>query len=376
MTPDRYRIDDIEVLRALAIVCVLVQHSFWNLVFDVPWLGWLLGRVPLWCGVDLFFVVSGFVITRSLFPALGGAARPGAVLRRFWIQRVFRLWPAAWFWLAFIVLGSLVFRDPPFMGTAALNFWGALAGALAFADLRFGLNGFGKPYGASFPYWSLSLEEQFYLLLPVLMLLTRRWLAAIAVVLLLIQLPLARDRPYFFLRTDGLLWGVLIAASPVLLSIGRSVAARVVAVPFGGPVVLAMSLAAMTQLSPAFEQSPPFRLGELATAAALPVWLASADRGIFRAGRLQPLALWLGSRSYALYLCHMPMFQCAAALSHWCAATYGLGTAHLERQSVAFGLLLLAAAAEGTYRLVETPMRAFGARLASGPLRFASSGTA
>ena len=376
MTPDRHRIDDLEVMRALAIVCVLIQHSVWNLVFDVPWLGWFLGHAPLWCGVDLFFVVSGFVITRSLYPALRNAPRPSAVLRRFWMRRVFRLWPAAWFWLAFIVLGSLLFRDPPFMGTVSLDAWGALAGVLAFADLRFGLNGLGKPYGASFPYWSLSLEEQFYVLLPVLILLTRKRLGLGVCVLLLIQLPLAHGRPYFFLRTDGLLWGVLIAASPALLGVSRNVTARMVAIPFGGLVVLALALAAMIQLSPAFEQSPPFRLGELAAVAALPVWLASANRNLFHVGRFQPVALWLGSRSYALYLCHMPMFQCAAALSRWCAATFQLGVVHLERQSVLFGLVLLVAAAESTYHLIETPMRAFGLRLAGTSLRFARSGTA
>lgn len=364
MSQARHRIDDIEALRALAIVCVLVEHSVWNLVFNVPWLGWLLGHAPLWCGVDLFFVVSGFVITRGLAPALAGAAQPMAILRRFWIRRAFRLWPAAWFWLAFILVGSLIFRDPPFMGTLTLNFWGALAGVFAFADLRFGLNGFGKAYGASFPYWSLSLEEQFYVMLPPVILLAGRCLVAAAIVLLLIQLPLPHGRIYFFLRTDGLLWGVLIAASPALLRLGASAAARVAAVPLGGFAILALALAGMTQISPAFEQSPPFRLGALAAVAAVPVWLASADRDIFRAGHLHKPVLWLGSRSYALYLCHMPVFQCAAALSRWCAATLGLGTIHLERQSVLIGLPLLAIAAEATHRLIERPMRGYGARLA------------
>jgi peptidoglycan/LPS O-acetylase OafA/YrhL len=285
-------------------------------------------------------------------------------LKSFWIRRIFRLWPAAWCWLAFMVAGSLAFRDPPFMGTPALNVRGALAGVFAFANIRFGLHGFGVQYGPTFPYWSLSLEEQFYLILPAVIMLAKQRLTLLVVVLLLVQFPLAHDRLYFFMRNDGLLWGVLLAASPALLR-AASVAARLVAsVPLGGSTVLFACLAAMTQLSPPFEQSPPYWLGALAVAAAVPVWLAGANRGVFHVGFLQPAALWLGSRSYALYLCHLPIYQCAAALSHRIGVSDPLLHGHIEIRSTAIGLPLLAVAAEATYRLVETPLRRFGARLA------------
>jgi peptidoglycan/LPS O-acetylase OafA/YrhL len=358
------RIEDIEILRALAISLVLIQHSVWNLVFNVPWLSALLGAVPMWCGVDLFFVVSGFVITRSLQPALQDGV-PYEVLRHFWLRRAFRLWPASWFWLALMVLGSAMFRNPPFMGTLALNLRGALAGAFGFANIRFSLNGFGHVYGASFPYWSLSLEEQFYLVLPFLILLSRRRLAWVAAALLLVQLPMAHGRLYFFTRTDGLLWGVLIASSPALMRLAARTACRLSAWPGAGCLVLAVSLAGMTQVSPPFEEAPPLRLGLLAAFAALPVWLAAANADLFRAGRLQPPLLWLGSRSYALYLCHMPMFQCAAALSHRWPPVSGLLIDHVELRSVAIGVPLLAAAAEFTYRVIEMPLRRIGARLAA-----------
>jgi len=358
------RIEDIEILRALAITLVLIEHSVWNLVFDVPWLLRLLRAVPMWCGVDLFFAVSGFVITRGLLPALRDGA-PRVVLPRFWLRRAFRLWPASWFWLGLIVLGSVLFRNPPFMGTASLNWRGALAGAFGFANIRFAQNGFGRAYGASFPYWSLSLEEQFYVVLPLLILLARRHLAVVVSLLLLVQMPLAHDRLYFFTRTDGLLWGVLIASSPALSRCGGTVARALAAWPGAGFLVAAVSLAGMSQLSPPFEQSPPFRLGLLAMFAALPVWLAACDADLFAAGRLQPALLWLGSRSYALYLCHVPVFQCAAALSHWWPPAAHLLPDHGELRSALIGLVLLAAAAEFTYRVAETPLRRLGSRLAA-----------
>jgi len=358
------RIDDIEVLRAVAIVCVLVQHSLWNLVFNVPWLGRMLHHTPLWCGVDLFFVVSGFVITRSLLPSLRGTDHPAAVLRRFWIRRAFRLWPAAWFWLAFMVGGSLIFRHPAFMGTPALNVRGALAAIFAFANIRFGLHAFGTPYGPSLPYWSLSLEEQFYLVSPLVMLLARRYLPLVIVLLLAVQLPLPHPRLYFFFRNDGLLWGVLLAASPPLLRAASAAARQLARVPFAGLAVLLAALGAMTQLSPPFEQSPPYWLGALAAVAAIPVWLAAADRNVFSAGPLQRPVLWLGSRSYALYLCHMPIYQCAFAMARHTARP--LFHINIEMCSLLIGLPLLAAAAEATYRFVEAPLRGLGARLAAG----------
>lgn len=360
------RINDIEVLRAVAIMCVLVQHSLWNLVFNVAWLGRLLRYAPLWCGVDLFFVVSGFVITRSLLPALRIAERPAAVLRRFWIRRAFRLWPAAWCWLAFMLFGSLIFRHPAFMGTPGLNVRGALAAMFAFANVRFGLHGFGVPYGPSFPYWSLSLEEQFYLFLPPMILLARRQLTPVLVLLLLVQLPLPHPRLYFFCRNDGLLWGVLLAASPALMRAAQVAIRHLASVRFGGAAVLLASLGAMTQLSPPFEQSPPYWLGGLAAVAAIPVWLAAADRDVFHTGPLQRPVLWLGSRSYALYLCHMPIYHCAFALARHSADL--LFHMNIDIRSMLIGLPLLLAASEATYRLVETPFRALGTRLSRWPV--------
>jgi len=352
------RIEDIQVLRAAAITCVLVQHSLWNLVFNVKWLEHGLAHAPLWCGVDLFFVVSGFVITHSLLPKLNAVKHAGAVLRSFWIRRAFRLWPAAWFWLAFMLVGSLVFRHPAFMGPPRLNVLGATAAVFGYANIRLGRFAFYTFYGPSLPYWSLSLEEQFYLLLPPVMLIARRHLSLVMLLLLLIQLPLPHPRLYFFCRNDGLLWGVLLASSPALQSAAVSAARLIARVKFGGLAILLAVLGAMTQLSPPFERSPPFWLGALAATGAILVWLAGAGRNVFHTGKLQRPVLWLGSRSYALYLCHIPIYQCAFALARHLASPV-----NIELRSALIGLPLLAAVSEATYRLLETPLRRLGAGL-------------
>ncbi len=358
-------IDDIQVLRAVAIGCVLIQHSWFNLLFHQTWLNWLLAHLPLWCGVDLFFVISGFVITSSLLPSVLAGAPARKVLSRFWIRRAFRLWPAAWLWLALMVLGAAIFTDPPFMGTLALNLRGALAGIFAYANFRFASRPM-MPYGASYPYWSLSLEEQFYIVLPPLLILARRRIGWVALAALLVQFPLAHPRLYFFLRNDGLLWGVVLAAIPALARWARVAAGAVARVPCAGWVILAAAIGEMARLSPPFEQSPPFLVGAMAALAALVVWLATANRDLFSAGKLQPVVLWMGSRSYALYLCHVPIYQCAAAFSRTVSASSAVVADHADLLSAAVGLPALALLADATYRLVETPVRRLGGKLAAG----------
>lgn len=363
MERDRHApIDDIQVLRAAAILCVLIEHSWLNLVSPLDWFTSFLHHVPLWCGVDLFFVISGFVITRSLLRQVVAASHPGRVLARFWIRRAFRLWPAAWLWLALMVVGSTIFKDPPIFSTLAVNLRSALAGMLAYANIRFALHPM-VPYGPSYPYWSLSLEEQFYLLLPPLLLMARRRVWWVALALILVQLPLAHPRLYFFLRNDGLLWGVLLASAPACQRGAKHAAAAIARVAFAGPIILLAAIGEMARLSPAFEASPPFLVGGMAIVAALPVWLAGADRDLFHCGPLQPAALWVGSRSYVLYLCHVPIYQFASMISHRIGIDQVFG-ANADARSIALAVPLLILAVEFTYRGVERPLRDAGARIA------------
>src|SRR4051794_16579675 len=110
------RIDDIECLRAIAVLGVLIFHLqgvlfYWNPI----WLGDIFKHFASWSGVDLFFGISGFVIARSLLPQLAaGAGNPGLqrrTLMAFWTRRGFRLLPSAWLWLALIMLAVLLFNQ-------------------------------------------------------------------------------------------------------------------------------------------------------------------------------------------------------------------------------------------------------------------------
>ena len=355
-------IADIQILRAVAIIFVMVQHSLFNLVFDVPWLSRIMQHAQLWCGVDLFFVISGYLIAGGLLRAWQ-AAPARQVLWRFWLRRAFRLWPAAWFCLALMLLGSLVLTNPPIFNTFQVNFRSALAGVLAYANIRFAAHPF-EPYGPSYPYWSLSLEEQFYAALPLVMLVCRRWLPWAMVLGIAVQFPLAHSRLFMFLRTDALLWGVLLACwarSDLFTRLCPPILSRW---PGLGLVVLAAILALMVFMSPIFDTAPPYAIGIIAMAAAFAVWLAAQNRDIFHTGHLQSPLLWVGSRSYVLYLLHVPVFQCAAAISHHFGASDAIFGTLIDLRSTVICCPLLIAAAEFTHCIVEKPCRAYGKRLA------------
>jgi len=357
----RARIADIEILRAVAIALVMAQHAYHQLVFHQQWLLAQMAGAPMSCGVDLFFAVSGFVITRGLLPGVLAQAPRAALLARFWLRRTWRLWPAAWAWLGVILAGSFIFRNPAVFDGPGPNIQAALAGVFAYENIWFPRH-FLSPHGPAYPYWSLSLEEQFYALLPPVMLLARRRMWLVAATLLLIQFPLRHGMHYQFFRNDALLWGVLLAAAPPLLRRAPAAARALRKIPLGGPIVLALAIAAMTQLSPPLDSARRFEFGLLGTCAAVPVWLASADLDLFHAGVLQRFMLWLGSRSYVLYLCHVPLYLCVAALSRRIGPVDPLFGAHTDLRNVVIGLPLVAGAAELTHRLVETPCRTWGYR--------------
>jgi peptidoglycan/LPS O-acetylase OafA/YrhL len=360
-----HRIDDIEVLRAFAVVSVILWHA--AEAYTKPgWLTWqILGhKLRLWDGVDLFLVISGFVIGRGLLvalaPAMTGAQRRDVVLR-FWGRRAWRLWPAAWLWLAVVLGASLLVHLPQSLGTPRENLWGAISAIGLFANLRFAFDTAQLFYfGGAYPYWSLSLEEQFYLLLPLLMLASkmppgwaphaaRPWLLpSILIGGILLQWPLDFSPWIAALRTAALLWGVLLSLaerSPAYRALEprwllRSAWLRLA-------VTGALLFLLVHDHGPGVSQR--FDIGNIALIAAALVWLASYDRGYICPWHWpKPVLLWVGSRSYVLYLCHVPV---GILVAHLHAGLWGIIPVHL---------LALYTAAEATHRFVEQPGRRFG----------------
>jgi peptidoglycan/LPS O-acetylase OafA/YrhL len=360
------KLREIERLRGAAVLMVVVHH----LARVAPWpgLAWL--RDAGWTGVDLFFVVSGFVVTGSLLRALPAVASPrvrerivaaGPVLKAFYARRVWRILPLAWAW------GGLAVLLAGWRGGAFGEVPGVLRELLAVVTFHYNYFAIGVRGERLAWFWSLAVEEHFYFLLPLALVLVAsargRLVAALAglLVVVLVLRPLVVPdallpaweafRYPSHLRFDGLLVGVLLALlrarglgarwswrpSPILsgvlsLALVVGVAGFPLVVPFGAMLGVGSTLVALV--------------------AAVLVFLAGLDRGLVLdiSGLTAPLE-WLGSRSYALYLVH-PL-----------ALRLVLEAGALTPASVVAFVAVTLVWVEASHRWIERPGIAFGARL-------------
>jgi len=363
------RIADIELLRGIAVLFVIVHHARGNLIIW-PNAGFdgLYQYVEFWPGVDLFFAISGFVIARSLLPTLDLCRTKiefFSITLSFWIRRAARLLPSAWLWLAVLLFAAAAFDRSGVFGSIEANIAATVAGLLNFANFRFAKAFMQFEYGASFVYWSLSLEEQFYFLLPIAAFLCRRWLSVLLGTLVLLQLFSSRTLLLMSVRTDAILLGVLLAiwsqhASYRLFDptgLASSRLARVATMTF--------LLGAIAVLASESFQPISARIGLIALLATVLVLIASYNRNyLWQPGPTKRMMMSIGSRSYGLYLIHIPAFFLTREIWYRLEppGTVFDGTFGMPFVLTATALLLLLS--ELNYRLVEVPLRARGARFA------------
>ncbi|WP_417663240.1 acyltransferase family protein [Pseudomonas sp.] len=363
------KIAEIEVLRGLAVLGVLFHHVSGNLVSsNLEWLETLMSQLHFWWGVDLFFVISGFVIARQLLPALQQSLvsqNAKAVIAGFWIRRAFRLLPSAWLWLLLPLPLVLVFNQTGVFGSLSTNIEATVAGLFNFANFRFADSFFKYDYGFSFVYWSLSLEEQFYLLLPLLALCFRQKLMWLMLIVVLVQFFQVRSVLMMSLRTDALALGVLLAIWSAKPSYQRFEPRFLKASPLSGYLILVSFLLAMSFLAAHNDFLPTVRIGLIAVLATVLVWLASYGRGyLWPTGMVQRLMMWLGARSYAIYLIHIPVYFFTRELLYRALAIKEISASEHVLLGVAIAGGLTLVLSQLNYRWVEMPMRQLGSRVA------------
>ena len=356
---------EIQVLRALAVGFILVQHL--DFFAGHEWGARLARYTGLWAGVDLFFGISGFVIAKSLMehsPGLADFRLAAPALRAFWLKRLFRLLPAAWFWaLAVIAIGFFI-RHTPGM-EPALVAQGSLAGMFGYAN--FYLADCAATAGASFNivcpniyatshYWSLSREEQFYLVLSLALFFLRFRVVLAAGLLGALAFAFVAKPPLLLawnLRFEALVLGT---ACYALTRTG----AHATGLRLLGPrwLRLALLAACLAVVATAAAWSGNYASPVLAIASALALWIASYEC-TFGQGRAATLLAAMGDRSYSLYLCHLPAYIIVNEVLRRSDVT-GLAL------TAALGVALAFVLAELSYRLIERPAnqrgRAWAAR--------------
>ena len=356
---------DIEGLRAVAVLLVVLYHS------HVP------GIRGGYVGVDVFFVISGFLITRQLTDEL---ARTGRVsLLAFYGRRAKRLLPASFVVTTATVLAAAHWLSP--MRAASVL---ADARWTAFYAINYRLAGQGTDYlaaaGPPSPlqhYWSLAVEEQYYLVWPVLILagaivvarhrhrVLSAVLGTVAVASLGACVVLTRSSQpwaYFSLPTRAweLACGALVALSVPTLSRLRRLPAAVLTWAGLAAVVAAALVLTDGSAFPGYLALLPV-LGATAVVAG---GCAGHRGGAEEALRLRPMQ-WVGRFSYGWYLWHWPaLCLVPVVVGH----DLGVGA------QVAVGTAALVAAVV-SYYAVENPVRTW-APLVARPGRGAALGAA
>jgi peptidoglycan/LPS O-acetylase OafA/YrhL len=363
------RLAEVEVLRAIAVLMVLVEHLPFNLMFWPSRLSLFIYRdTGLWDGVDLFFVISGFVIARSLLPRLAGVTGWEGFTREavtFWIARAWRLLPSAWLWLTLPLVLCLVFNTSQAYGDFRVNWEMFVAGILDLANFHLAAIVSHQRVGTAFAQWSLSLEEQFYLLLPFAAFFFRRSLALPLWLLVIAGFFVPNSAFVTMIRLWPVALGVLLAlwaphpsyrdCEPTGLANHR--AARI--------GLLAFLLCGLASVGALGLNIVNFYQGVVAVLAGILVWAASYDRGyLWREGFSRRVMEAIAARSYSLYLVHIPVYFAAHEL--WFRLYSMLNPSRLQAAAVV-GLALAAVAcvAELNHRLLEKPLRERGKRIAA-----------
>lgn len=348
---------EIEYLRAAALLLVFVMHAP---LLCTPYPAGALDRLQQWIhpavGVDLFFVISGYLIGRSFvgpYEAHEAGRERVARIAAFWVRRFYRLIPASYLWIGLTFLGSLLFQDPQLWLPPHAMFFKCFASLLSvrnfeesFAESTFGY------------YWSLSLENQFYLLLPIALLIVPRAWRLRGLVALCFLNPIWRPGgdTWWLFRYDGLIYGLL------LFELERAGYSDILShcLPdsrWGRLGLMAAATAAMVVSPLVLIHYHPLGWTLVNWAAVVLVFAASLQQQkIVVPSRLRGAALWVGSRSYSLYLCHIPVWFSVLELMR----RVGLGGERLVPVRFAVGFAACALAADLTYRWVELPLQARG----------------
>ena len=347
----------IDGLRAVAVIAVMLYHLGFK---------WIPGG---FLGVDLFFVISGYVITRLLLDSIQRSG--GLDLRAFYMARIRRLLPP----LVFMIITTVIFvglwapdtmrrllGDTPFALFGGMNWW------LVFRQTDY-FEAIGRPPLLQHT-WSLGVEAQFYLVWPLILLLVLRYFgknkipaaalliaafSGIALLVVSLQIDAASGSKvsHVYFGTDthsiGLFLGAALAVRWIPQNLEETVSRKAQDFIDGIGIIGFLGIIAAFLF---IEESDP-TLYKLAFPLAGIFGCAIITSIVHPASRFAPILsskpfIWIGERSYAIYLWHWVVFQVTRPNFDLEGSSWAL---------TALRVLIVFFLADISLRLVELPVR-------------------
>ncbi|MGD2198021.1 acyltransferase family protein [Lysinibacillus fusiformis] len=350
-------IPGLDGIRALAVLAVIAYH------FNFSWArgGFL--------GVDIFFVLSGYLITSTMLPLKGNQLTVS--LKKFWIGRFRRLLPAAYVMIITSFVWAMLFHKEllhTLRGDALSSIFYSSNWWFIFHKLSY-FDSFGSPSPLK-NLWSLAIEEQFYVIWPLLLMIglyvvkKQSKLAKIvffgaicSALLMAILYQPGADPSRVYYGTDTRCFELLIGCWLALIwpmkrlssqKLSTSHMKKLNAISFISFTIFLVSIMYVDEF-----QTFLYRGGMFLFCLNAAVLIACVCHPVSNLGRIlawKPLC-WIGSRSYGIYLWHYPVMVLGTPI-------HEIGNPSYWR--IALQLVLIVTIAECSYRFIEMPIRKEG----------------
>jgi len=358
---------EIESLRAFAILLVIIRHLHYSLPISVSDYPTILQGT--WAGVDLFFVISGYVITRSLMNSVNGWQQQRIsywqAIKQFYIRRIFRLLPAGYLVMVLFLLGCIFLPGPG-------SFPGFKEAIHEVPYILLYVYNLAIPYihQSDFGwYWSLSVEEQFYLFYPLLLFALARFrhtvVLFIGIVLFInivvrpVYATLIHEVhlwPYYttptFLRIDLLLSGCAIALMHRKITLPGK---------WWHIIIVVISVVMVGSVGGWIPSPHIYAYPIILVFSVVLVQLAAQQQGVIPVNNwLQ----WTGARSYILYLINIPVIYLVNGVySRFMGSTVKAASLPAGLVCLGISLVMMVVLANVLHRWVEQPCIRWGKQL-------------
>ncbi|MCA7000821.1 acyltransferase family protein [Dickeya solani] len=359
------RNSELDKLRALAVLGTMLAHL--DLIYFKPpefikLIPYKMDTIGVF-GVLLFFIISGYVISASLINKIDTCdnEKTADIIKSFFVKRLFRITPSSVIWILLTLICSWYIG----MGHNKGNYEGALF-ALANIYNIYQNSSIASPnvFGI---YWSLSLEEQFYLIFPFFLLFLTSKNNRLSLLFLMSIFSFFIPNPYNAMFP---IWGIACGIIIYLIrdKINKIYSTISTIVNFKSLRIISNSFifTCVLLVSPFIANNYPIFYGlSQSIFLSIIVMIATVNKGlVLPAGKLSPVIEWIGVRSFSIYLSHVPTAYFVKTFIFIHAPKLGIDPLNISLPTMLIIYIpTLIAVCEISYRFIEKPLTEIGRKI-------------